>query len=351
MKIAALLLEWYDKNARDLPWRRDKDPYKIWVSEIMLQQTRVEAVKEYYERWIARFPNPGELARASEQEVLTYWQGLGYYSRARNLLAGVREVCADYGGSMPEEGEQVRSLPGIGDYTAGAILSIAYNRRVPAVDGNVMRIFSRLFCLEEDILKAPAKRTVSRLVQEQIDRDRPGDFNQALMDLGALICIPQRPRCQECPVRELCLACERGVQEVLPVRSPKKAPVKVSLAAALLEQDGRYLICQRPASGLLAGMWEFPSVELDGTLAEADQLQDWLQAKFSIQVEVLAVERQLVHTFSHRQWYMVFYRCRLLDGAAELPEHARWFSLTGPERLPWAGPHCNMAVSLGGIKA
>lgn len=346
MKIAALLLDWYDKNARDLPWRRDKDPYKIWVSEIMLQQTRVEAVKDYYKRWITRFPNPGELARASEQEVLTYWQGLGYYSRARNLLAGVREVCAAYGGSMPEEGEQVRALPGVGDYTAGAILSIAYNRRVPAVDGNVMRIFSRLFCLEEDILKAPAKRAVHRLVQEQIDKDRPGDFNQALMDLGAMICVPQRPRCPECPLRNLCLARERGVQEVLPVRSPKKAPVKVSLAAALLEQDGRYLICQRPVSGLLAGMWEFPSLELRDALAEADQLRDWLQSVFFLEVRVLETERQVVHTFSHRQWHLTFYRCRLLSTASELPDNARWFSLNDGDRLPWAGPHHHVAMAL-----
>ncbi|MDF2571340.1 MAG: mutY 1 [Sporomusa sp.] len=262
MTLALQLLDWYYQNARDLPWRNDKNAYKIWVSEIMLQQTRVEVVKDYYKRWIERFPTLEALAEASEQEVLNYWQGLGYYSRARNLLLGVREVCADYGGRVPEDASSIQKLPGVGEYTAGAIASIAYNQPAPAVDGNVLRIFSRLFCLDGDIAKTATKREIDRLIRKHISSRCPGDFNQALMDLGAMICIPRRPRCQLCPLTNLCEAYEREVQDMLPVRLPKKAPQLVMLAAGVVQKDGKYLVRQRPKTGLLAGMWEFPSVEV-----------------------------------------------------------------------------------------
>ncbi|CUH97583.1 hypothetical protein P22_3714 [Propionispora sp. 2/2-37] len=345
MTIASALLDWYDQNARELPWRRDKDPYKIWVSEIMLQQTRVEAVKEYYERWIKRFPQPEDLARAAEQEVLGYWQGLGYYSRARNLLSGVREVCAVYGGKVPDEEKKVQALPGIGEYTAGAILSIAYNQRTPAVDGNVLRIFSRLFCLQEDILKASTKRQVYLLVKEHMDPARPGDFNQALMDLGAMVCVPKRPRCGECPLTSLCEAYARDVQDILPLRTPKKAPVEVVLAAALLERKEVYLVRQRPDNGLLAGMWEFPAVEVLANTTAEDCLKTLLLNELGLEVSVGEREYYYVHTFSHRKWHISFYRCRQLSGRLK-PEQGRWFRLESGEELPWAGPHRKAADAL-----
>ncbi|WP_188397328.1 A/G-specific adenine glycosylase [Sporomusa sp. GT1] len=345
MTLATQLLDWYYENARDLPWRQDKDAYKIWVSEIMLQQTRVEAVKGYYQRWIDRFPTPAVLAEASEQEVLQYWQGLGYYSRARNLLAGVREVCAAYGGEVPEDEQLIRQLPGVGDYTAGAIASIAYNRRVPAVDGNVLRIFSRLFCLESDISKQATKREIAGLLHRHMPDSSPGDFNQALMDLGSMICIPRRPRCQVCPLSNLCEGYAREVQDMLPVRPAKKEPVLVQLAAGLVLQDGKYLVRQRPAKGLLAGMWEFPTVELTGGQAADRCLTAVLWHEFGQEVDVREQQFHYIHIFSHRKWDISFFSCQWLSGNGVMKE-GQWRSLTEFSNMPWAGPHHKVALAL-----
>ncbi|QDR79965.1 Adenine DNA glycosylase [Sporomusa termitida] len=345
MTLATQLLAWYYKNGRDLPWRRDKDAYKIWVSEIMLQQTRVEAVRDYYTRWLDRFPTPAALAQASEQEVLTYWQGLGYYSRARHLLAGVREVCAEYGGRVPDNPALIQRLPGVGEYTAGAIASIAYNQVAPAVDGNVLRIFSRLFCLEEDIAKTATKRAVERLVMQHISRQCPGDFNQALMDLGAMICIPRRPRCPLCPLADLCEAYRREVQDMLPVRAPKKAPQLVTLAAGVVQRAGKFLVQQRPATGLLAGMWEFPATEMGAGDVAAAQLREKFRCELQQTVEIEEKILQCRHTFSHRQWDIAFYRCQWLAGD-KLREQACWLGKTELGTVPWAGPHHKMALAL-----
>lgn len=346
MTLAAQLLAWYYKQGRDLPWRRDKDAYKIWVSEIMLQQTRVEAVKGYYARWLDRFPTPAALASASEQEVLTYWQGLGYYSRARHLLAGVREVCAEYGGRVPDDPALIQQLPGVGGYTAGAIASIAYNQVAPAVDGNVLRIFSRLFCLEGDIAKAATKREVERLVMQHIPRQWPGDFNQALMDLGAMVCIPRRPRCEVCPLAALCEAYRREVQDMLPVRAPKKAPQRVTLAAGVVQRAGAFLVQQRPATGLLAGMWEFPATEIAAGDMAAEQLREKFRSELFQTVSIGEKIFHCQHTFSHRHWDIAFYRCRWLAGA-EPGNQACWLSKTALLSVPWAGPHHKMALALG----
>ncbi|MBP2635287.1 MAG: mutY 1 [Firmicutes bacterium] len=344
MTLATQLLDWYYQRSRDLPWRADKDAYKIWVSEIMLQQTRVEAVKNYYTRWMERFPTPADLAEASEQEVLTYWQGLGYYSRARNLLAGVREVCAEYGGKVPDDPAVIQSLPGVGEYTAGAIASIAYDRPVPAIDGNVLRVFSRLFCLEEDITKQTTKRQVKSLVREYMSKQYPGDFNQALMDLGAMVCIPRQPRCELCPLINLCEAYAREVQNTLPVRPAKKEQKLVKLAAGLVVKDGNYLVHQRPATGLLAAMWEFPTAEL----AEGDNAIERLKAElyrtFHQKVQVKECVYHCVHTFSHRKWDIAFYQCEWLAGDV-LPESSRWLCSSNLLDIPWAGPHHKVALT------
>ena len=338
MSLAAQLLDWYCQSGRELPWRKDKDAYKIWVSEIMLQQTRVEAVKDYFTRWIERFPTPAVLAEASEQEVLNYWQGLGYYSRARNLLTGVREVCTAYGGKVPDDQVAIRSLPGVGEYTAGAIASIAYNRPAPAIDGNVLRIFSRLFCLSGDITKQVTKREVRRLVLAYMPAEYPGDFNQALMDLGAMVCIPRRPRCEICPVSNLCEAYAREVQDTLPVRSPKKAPELVRLAAGLVLKEGSYLVHQRPKTGMLARMWEFPTVELVEGEDSVERLQAGLSQEFRQEVCVGERAFHYIHTFSHRKWDISFYQCEWLAGQ-ELPPAACWLSSSELTSVPWAGPH------------
>lgn len=346
MTLSTQLLNWYYENARDLPWRKDKDAYKIWVSEIMLQQTRVEAVKDYYQRWIERFPTLEVLAEASEQEVLKYWQGLGYYTRARNLLAGVREVCATYGGEMPNDERTIQRLPGVGEYTAGAIASIAYDRRTPAIDGNVLRIFSRLFCLDGDITKQATKREVDRLVRQHMPSNCPGDFNQALMDLGATVCIPRNPRCQMCPLANLCEGYAREVQDTLPVRPVKKEPLLSHLAAGLVLRDGHYLVRRRPESGLLAGMWEFPTVELTEKGFAVERLKEGLQIEFGQEAAVGKREFHYIHTFSHRKWDISFYHCQWLAGS-ELLEGVRWLTSAEGNPLPWAGPHHKVALALG----
>ncbi|WP_372660491.1 A/G-specific adenine glycosylase [Cohnella sp.] len=260
------LLRWYQKERRDLPWRRSRDPYHIWVSEIMLQQTRVDTVIPYFNRFVDRFPTLEHLAIAPEEEVLKHWEGLGYYSRARNLQSAVREVVEQYGGQVPNQKKKVSSLKGIGPYTAGAILSIAYNQPEPAVDGNVMRVLSRYFCLEDDIARPSTRAGMEILAQGLIPEGEAADFNQALMELGAMVCTPKSPSCPSCPVMKLCLGRIEGREKELPVKTKAKPPKLVLRVAALVEgtgvNAGKVLVRQRPETGLLARMWELPHVEV-----------------------------------------------------------------------------------------
>ena len=344
MTLASQLLDWYYRSARDLPWRTEKDAYKIWVSEIMLQQTRVEAVKNYYMRWIERFPTLEALAESSEEEVLTYWQGLGYYSRARNLLAGVQKVCSDYGGRVPDNPVAILSLPGVGEYTAGAIASIAYSQAIPAIDGNVLRIFSRLFCLEGDITKQETKRQINYLVMQHMSVQHPGDFNQALMDLGAMVCIPKQPRCEGCPLTNLCEAYAREVQNTLPVRPVKKAPNLVRLTAGLILREEHYLVHKRPATGLLARMWEFPVFEITESDIDVERLAEGLRKKYHQEVRIKEHACDYVHIFSHRKWDISFYHCEWLSGQP-LPADTSWLPLSELMSVPWAGPHYKVALT------
>lgn len=345
MKLAKLLLAWYDANKRELAWRSDKNPYKIWVSEVMLQQTRVEAVKPYFDRWLQRFPDLETLAAADEEAVLREWQGLGYYSRARNLLAGVREVVARYAAKVPEQAEEIRGITGIGEYTAGAILSIAYNKPEPAVDGNVLRVFSRLFHLTGEISVPAVKRQIVSLVKEEMDATRPGDFNQALMDLGATICIPKSPRCGDCPLTGICEAYYQGDQKELPHKKPKKAPLPVLLAAGVLCQDNRYFLRRRLPGDVLAGFWEFPAVEL----SEDDCPKTELSKLFLGLGQAVRVEEAVfhtIHTFSHRRWDITFYHCNLAAPAAAGAETAGWFDIPACKKLNFAGPHRKLADTI-----
>ena len=251
-----LLLDWFAAHGRDLPWRDEtpRDPYKVWVSEIMLQQTKVETVRPYYDSWMDHFPTLSALAAASQDEVLRQWQGLGYYSRARNLHQAVQEVQAKYGGHVPENKKDVQSLKGVGDYTAGAILSLAYGQKEPAVDGNVLRIFARLYDIEENILSTPVKKKVTALVAEQLPDEAPGAFNEALMDLGAMICIPKHPRCPDCPLQELCLAHRVGKECELPIRLVKKKSPVEDITVFVVRKGEQWLVHRRPPTGLLASM-------------------------------------------------------------------------------------------------
>jgi A/G-specific adenine glycosylase len=258
--LAHLLLAHFDRHSRDMPWRRTSDPYAIWVSEVMLQQTRVDTVIPYFERWLERFPDVAALADADDAVVLKAWEGLGYYSRARNLKAAATAVRERHNGRVPDSADELKTLPGVGDYTAGAVASIAFGRREPAVDGNARRVFSRLLDLDR-----PSFKQLQPLVRDFIPEDRPGDFNQAVMELGSTICTPKNPRCDDCPVRGHCRAYANGTVELRPGSSESRAAPAFDVATAVLlaTDDARMtrtLLVQRPHTGLLAGMWEFPSM-------------------------------------------------------------------------------------------
>ena len=283
------LLDWYEKNARSLPWRERRTPYRVWVSEIMLQQTRIEAARGYYERFMAAFPSVEALAAADEETVLKLWEGLGYYSRARNLLKCAKTVVSEYGGTFPADASALRKLPGIGEYTAGAIASIAYGLPEPAVDGNVLRVLSRLKGSAECVADAGVKKAWSAELREIYPEGRCGDFTSALMELGETVCIPGTPRCESCPLASLCLAHKKGEETLFPVLPGKKPRRIEKRRVRILRCGDRIAVRKRPDKGLLAGLWELPNEE-----------------------ETAAPEGgvfcgEAVHIFSHVEWHMTGY--------------------------------------------
>ncbi len=300
--IAAPLLTWYDKNQRDLPWRRQVSAYHTWISEIMLQQTRVAAVLPYYQRFLAAFPTVEALAQAEEQQLLKLWEGLGYYSRARNLHKAAQLIA--HRGAFPERYEEILALPGIGEYTAGAIASIAFGQKVSAVDGNVLRIAARLGGFDDNILDPQFRRRVRQMMDEAVSAERPGAFNQALMDLGATVCLPKAtPLCEACPLRPLCLAYEQGRQKELPVRVSKTKKRIEEMTVFLLRQGNRAALHQRDDRGLLASLWEYPHVP--GTLDEAAaaaQLAAW-----GLTPHRWVKSLRFHHIFTHIRWEMTGY--------------------------------------------
>ena len=313
-EIGNRLAEWYAVHARRLPWReaepgRDRpDPYRVWISEIMLQQTRVEAVRDYYRRFLGRLPDVGSLAAVPEDELMKLWQGLGYYNRARNLQKAACVIRDEHNGRFPDQYEVLLTLPGIGEYTAGAIASIAFGQEVPAVDGNVYRIYSRLMEDDSDITRTATRRRVWQEVQSIIPPGQAGQVNQAWMDLGATICLPNgQPHCEQCPLRQDCLAGQHGSWMDYPVKPQKKQRQIQDRTVFLLECEGQYLLQKRPPRGLLAGLWEFPSQE--GRL-EPEQVGRYL-AQWNLadtQIELLGAAR---HIFSHVEWHMTGYRIHL----------------------------------------
>ena len=329
------LLEWYDENKRDLPWRRTGDPYCIWLSEIMLQQTRVEAVKPYYARFLEACPDIRALAELPEDRLMKLWEGLGYYSRARNLQRAARQVVELYGGSMPDAYDALRKLPGVGDYTAGAIASIAFGIPVPAVDGNVLRVLARVGGSYGDILRQDVKNQHRQAVSEVIPVDRAGDFNQALIELGATVCVPNGDaRCEACPLAEECFAQREGKQQELPVRAPKKAR-RIEKKTVLIIRDGdRTALRKRPPKGLLAGLFELPNLE--GHLT-AEQLPERIRA---LGFEPLHVERleDSKHIFTHIEWHMVAFSVRIA------PEFDGWHEESGMLLVPNRELHEDYAI-------
>lgn len=303
------LIPWYEAHKRELPWRQDREPYHVWLSEIMLQQTRVEAVKEYYRRFVTALPTIPDLAEAPEEQILKLWEGLGYYNRVRNLQKAAQTICAEYTGVFPSEYAQIRSLSGIGDYTAGAIASICFDAPTPAVDGNVLRVYSRLLADDANIDLQTTKKRITRKLQETYPQKTPGIATQALMELGATVCVPNgAPRCDVCPVAEICQAREQDTWRNLPVRSEKKKRKIVDKTVFILLTEDTVALHKRSASGLLAGMWEFPNVDVKLDKQEAvTQVTGW-QAE---PVDLL-MQTSYTHIFSHVEWHMTAYyiRCR-----------------------------------------
>lgn len=298
------LTEWYRKNKRDLPWRNQADAYHIWVSEIMLQQTRVEAVKSYYARFLKALPNVKALAEVDEEELLKLWEGLGYYNRVRNMQKAARQIMDVHHGEFPCTYEEIRALAGIGNYTAGAVASFAFGIPKPAVDGNVLRVVSRLLCSEEDVMKAGVRKRFEREIEAVIPSEAASDFNQGLIELGALVCVPNgAPKCGECPLAGTCLARETGCQGQLPVKKKAKER-RIEKRTVFIFRDGRVVaIKKRPAKGLLAGLYELPNVfgHLDGEAAIAYSKSIGLTP---VRVKELEAAK---HVFSHVEWHMIGY--------------------------------------------
>lgn len=303
-KLPSALLKWYAENRRVLPWREQVSPYRTWVSEIMLQQTRVTAALPYFERFMAAFPTVEDLAAAPEEQLMRLWQGLGYYSRARNLQKAARMIVERYGGEFPRTYDEIMALPGIGDYTAGAILSIAFSQPVPAVDGNVLRILSRLTASGDNVLDTKVRHRMRAQLSEVMPPDDPGGFNQALMDLGATVCMPNGiPRCGDCPCRAFCAAHRQGRETDYPVREKKTARTRQTLTAFLLLRSGRAALRKRPDTGLLASLWEFPHTP--GQLDE-QQAAAWLAENHCIPHRwIKSVHWK--HLFTHIEWDITGY--------------------------------------------
>lgn len=365
------LLDWFDKEGRDLPWRRTKDPYCIWISEIMLQQTRVVTVIPYYERFLQLFPTIQALAEAPDELLLKAWEGLGYYSRARNLKKAAQQVVDEYGGAFPSEPGEIIKLQGIGPYTAGAIASMAFGHPEPAVDGNVMRVFSRLFEIGEDIAKPATRKLFELVVRIVIDPERPGDFNQAIMDLGSGICSPVNPTPEISPVKEFNAAYQNGTMHLYPYKSKAKKPTPVNLIGLIIQKDDSFLLEQRPPEGLLANFWTFPLVE--GSIAadtppkEMEQLslvaeegetyrafpqeveEDSEEALRKILKEEYGLEGaqvyphigEAVHVFSHLRWKIQVHHI-LVDKPITLADNQRWVSRQDFPEYAFAVPQQKM---------
>lgn len=333
--MSEALVSWFLEEKRDLPWRKTKDPYKIWVSEVMLQQTKVDTVIPYYERFISKYPSLESLAEANEGELLKEWEGLGYYSRARNLQAGVKEVVEEYNSIIPNNREEISKLRGVGPYTAGAVLSIAYGVPEHAVDGNVMRVLSRILLIKEDIAKPKTKKIFEEAVMNLMYLENPSAFNQSLMELGATICTPKKPKCLLCPVREFCSAFYEGVQEELPVKTiNKKTKLHKMKSVVIQRDDGKILLEKRPSKGLLANMWQFPMVELP---TPTHTVEEVVELDYGIEIQKGKELLAFKHIFSHLVWEIESFEA-MLTNEKKLSLNSQWYSIEEVNNQPMPIP-------------
>ncbi|APG28487.1 A/G-specific adenine glycosylase [Syntrophotalea acetylenivorans] len=340
-EVAVHLLAWYGHCGRDLPWRRTRDPYCIWLSEIMLQQTGVTTVIPYYERFLQRFANVSALAAASVDEVIELWAGLGYYSRARNLYEAACRVVAERGGRFPDDLQGLMALPGVGRSTAGAILSIAFDKKAPILDGNVRRVLIRLYAIDEPPRATAVEKILWQRAEELTSAERPHDYAQAIMDLGATVCTPRNPDCSVCPLVGLCQAYCLGMVEKLPRRQPRKSVPLVRQVALLLERNGEFLVSKRPLQGMLAGLWEFPCREFkEGR--EADAVAAELLAGLALSGQLVELG-QVRHAYSHFRLEVAVYRVAveggLPDGLVSEGQPEVWLPMAELAELALHGAH------------
>ncbi len=309
-KIVDPILKWYQENARVLPWREQPEPYRVWISEIMLQQTRVEAVKPYYERFIKRLPSVKDLAEVEDEELMKLWEGLGYYNRARNLKKAANSIMELYKGQLPADYIELQKLSGIGSYTAGAIGSIAFGLQVPAVDGNVMRVITRITGDEEDVLKAAMKQKIEAEIKKIIPQNYAGEFSQALMEIGAMICIPNGiPKCEQCPFEEICLGRKYNLLKQIPHKEPKKKRKIQKLTVLIIQSDKAVAIRKRENHGLLQGMYELPNFE---EYLSEDQVLEWIKQQNLYPIRIQKLESSK-HIFTHIEWHMIGYKIHIED--------------------------------------
>jgi A/G-specific adenine glycosylase len=336
-RLRQRLIGWYRLNRRSLPWRRTRDPYRIWVSEVMLQQTQVKTALPYYRRFFRSFPRVQDLAQAELQAVLKAWEGLGYYARARNLHRAAARVVCEHAGRVPNRWEPFRDLPGVGDYIAAAVLSIAFDRPHAVVDGNVKRVLARLLALEEPVNAAGARPLFQVHADRLLDRRRPGDFNQALMELGALICTPRAPACGRCPLKRWCAAERSGAPADYPRRPGTRAVPETALAVGVILKSGRLLITQRRADGLLGGLWEFPGGKLHPGESAAAACRREIREEVGLEVRVGRHLARVKHAYSHFRIVMDVFCCRHVAGRVRLngPVDFRWIRLADIDRFPF----------------
>ncbi|MEN6576650.1 MAG: A/G-specific adenine glycosylase [Phycisphaerales bacterium] len=314
LQIQRALLDWYAANARDLPWRRTRDPYAIWVSEIMLQQTRVPTTIPYYERFLKRFPTVRQLARARLDTVLKLWEGLGYYSRARNLHQAAREIVSRFDSRVPRTKDDLLTLPGIGRYTAGAIASIAFGEREPLVDGNVERVLCRLFRIRGNSKDAAIRKKMWSLAEELLPKEQVGHFNQSLMELGSEICTPRAPHCPDCPLERLCEAKRHGEQDQLPTRTAAKPLPSHTVVVAVIYRNGRILIDKREPKGLLGGLWEFPGGKVRPGESFRAALRREIREELDIEIEIGREIAAVDHAYTHFRVRIHAVECRHVSG-------------------------------------
>jgi len=339
-EFASLLTGWYSQNARDLPWRGVSEPYSGWISEIMLQQTRVETVLAYYQRWMAQFPTVQDLAQASEQDVLRLWEGLGYYSRARNLYKAAKVVVEKWGGRLPASRADLETLPGIGRYTAGAIASMAFGLDEPALDGNLKRVLARVFDIDVPLTSPKGKTRLDSLLAEHLPHGQAGDFNQAMMDLGATVCLPRTPVCKACPVMTICQAYRLGLQEQRPVEELRRPVPHLTVTAAIIWRDEKVLVARRPPNGLLGGLWEFPGGKQEPEETLEACLEREIREELGVQISVGEKLGIFKHAYTHFKVTLHAFECGLVKGEPTPIEASE---------LKWADPEDLMSLPMGKI--